>query len=121
MTYQEISERFAELAGIPFHILFYDYEKRQWLCPCTIKPITFEETVNHYNLDFCDDPRLVLEVMMKREDWSEFISSVGIVHNGILPYDEHEGAYFYIDFEFMINTTGLLALKAIEWMEEKEI
>lgn len=97
MTTQEISQKFAELTG------------------CNVK----EWNGKYYDeIDFCADPRLVLEVMMKREDWHNFISLVG--KYSILSGDD-PGEPFdpWVRLDYILDTTGLLALKGIAWMERK--
>lgn len=109
MNKQEINRKFAELAGICWH----EIVREPYVCSCGAYCET-ERTaywhIHNDNPDFCADPRLVLEVMMKREDWPEFMRSLQIVDNPCLFLQKYTEDY-------ILDTTGLLALKAIEWME----
>lgn len=118
MTPEQINKRFAELAGVPWH------EKASikpdispngavWVtlvvCSCGDEVFDCQWADHRKNPDFCADPRLVLEVMMKRRDWKDFVWVVGI-------YKEQTNK-IYICYDYIRDTTGLLALAAIEWME----
>jgi hypothetical protein len=113
MASQEIIKRFAELAGICWHEItdgmdHQSYEGRVlYLCSCGEEFHNGELHIEVSNPDFCADPRLVLEVMVKREDWGEFL---------------YESGYYKTRTELIkliLDTTGLLAIKAIEFMEAK--
>jgi hypothetical protein len=94
MTATEINRKFAELAGIPSRFAPFTYP------------------------DFCADPRLVLEVMMRREDWQKF-GKLYLMFASFTTEDPLEENYnFAISTKEMMDTTGLLALKGIEWMEK---
>lgn len=115
MTTQEINKRFAELTGICWHRQAEDkewFECHRCSCRLDIPTIEFYQHCREANPDFCADPRLVLEVMMKRDGWLGLIEPDCIEYSnlGVL-----SGAFVLAGF--MTNTTGLLALKAIEWME----
>lgn len=62
------------------------------------------------NPDYCDDPRLVIEVMRKREDWDEFCIFV----EQKCWYD----AYPWIDL--FMDKTGKLRDLALEWLEKEK-
>ena len=91
MTTQEINKRFAELAGL-YH---YDGELKIGIYHISI-------CNSDGPFDFCAFPVKVLEVMMNREDCHDFLQTL----------DE------LID-DYMTDTNGLLAMKGIEWMEDK--
>jgi hypothetical protein len=100
MTTTEINRRFAELAGIPFksgHESFDYHTRGNWIPD---------------DPDFCTDPRLVLREMKKRSDWGIFY------YNILTEKDGYGGKDFRLDL--VLDTTGLLALRAIKWMEEKK-
>ena len=96
MTTEEINERFSELAGICWHE--YDPEigcgvNRSFCTDCNADP----SCSNFKNPDYCADPRLVLEVMMKLEYWGE---------------------NWGVTIGSMLDKTGKIALEAIKWIEE---
>jgi hypothetical protein len=37
----------------------------------------------------------------------------------MLPYNEHEGKYFYVDIDYITDTTGKLAKIALEWLRKE--
>jgi hypothetical protein len=108
----DANQRFAELAGICWHepVATSDVEYSiihiGWRCTCGGISCIAE------NPDYCADPRLVLEVMMKREDWPKFAPMVG-------RWDGSTAEYF-VRSDYLLDTTGLLAMKGIEWLERKE-
>ena len=59
------------------------------------------------NPDYAADPRLVLRVMMKREDWRDFAEWA------------FNGDYQTLA-EMTLDTTGKLRDKAIEWLEGRK-
>jgi hypothetical protein len=128
MTSQEINKRFANLAGICWHEIVFDplgKAEFPYCKHCKKEDIPWHwdysdghcERIADRNPDFCGDPRLVLREMMKREDWLKFMY---YMHNQVL--EKHDGydplAYYTNDY--LLDTTGLLALVGIEWMEGKE-
>jgi hypothetical protein len=62
--------------------------------------------------NFCADPRLVLEVMKKTGMLDQFILSL------LDEYTSFEQIPHFLRY-YILDTTGLLALKAIEWMEKQ--
>lgn len=60
------------------------------------------------------DPRVVLREIRKREDWIEFISS--LCKGKTLVYQTYSGTFIMIDY--ILDTTGLLAKAALEWLRE---
>jgi hypothetical protein len=95
MNTTEINKRFCELAGRhPFS--YYG---------------TDDKLINEYP-DFCAHPKLVLEVMMKREDWPEFRDA-----NKEIFYTDLAD---YVRVDYILNRTGQLALLAISWIEENK-
>lgn len=63
------------------------------------------------NPDYCADPRLVIEVMMEREDWLEFAAHYLIVD----VHSQEDG----IQIDLIMDKTGKLAKLAIEWLGKK--
>jgi hypothetical protein len=107
MTTTEINKKLAGLLGIPWH------EKSlapvlpgEALCSCgfLFSRRTIRVHTKKCNIDFCADPRLVLREMMKRE--------------GFVAYLEERYSLQDI-FCFLTDTTGNLAVKAIEWLEKQ--
>jgi hypothetical protein len=115
MTPKEINRKFAKLARICCHEENIGYLP-DYGCICGFKDsrrwVLKKHLLKNPNPDFCADPRLVLEVMMKREDWSEFLF---VIVAALTCKEERCPLIRYI-----LDTTGLLAVKAIEWMEGKE-
>jgi hypothetical protein len=111
MTKEDINKRFAELAGICWHECEYEVVDgfTKWVCgKCNKSRNTSDPDPN----DYCSDPRLVLEVMMKREDWHPFFIDMGLpVMKG----------HYCIPIYWMLDKTGKFALKAIEFMEKNAI
>ena len=62
------------------------------------------------NPDYAADPRLVLREMMKREDYKRFLGSIRVDLN----YDDVP----YIEIFYIMDTTGELRDRAIEWLEK---
>jgi hypothetical protein len=122
MNAQDSNRRFAKAAGICRHMvrnysLIRDHrEVSPPTCSCRktfFTDVSLEMHIKRENPDFCADPRLVLEVMMKREDWLEFWESTGW-------NDAHFGEQeLSIPISYILDTTGLLALKAISWLEKQ--
>lgn len=107
MKPEEINKRFCELAGIHWHHYTED-DNFVLNCSCGHKTYFYENCCA--NPDFCDDPRLVLEVMMKREDYDDFLTKIRVIDNPCLFLSR-----FIDDY---IMKPGKLALAAITWMEE---
>lgn len=110
MNKEQINKRFCELAGIHWHHYIED-DNFVLICSCGHKTYFYENCCA--NPDFCDDPRLVLEVMMKREDFTGFLNSL----DGRI--GDWQDLLEWFIYNYMIDKTGQLALKAISWMEEK--
>jgi hypothetical protein len=89
------------------------------ICTCGFAYIKPE---NHRNPDYCADPRLVLGVMMKREDWPRFAQYICSI-----PYDfvftpqtiELASCKWAIPTRH-ITETGLLLDAAYRFLREKE-
>ena len=62
------------------------------------------------NPDYAADPRLGLREMMKREDYKRFLGSIRVDLN----YDDVP----YIEIFYIMDTTGELRDRAIEWLEK---
>ncbi len=97
MTSNEINNRFGELSEIK---------------PERINGLNmYSQEVDRLEYpNFCRDPRLVLEVMMKRKDWPHFQMT-------LFKETAHGRIADCIPIIYMKDTTGLLALKGIEWLE----
>jgi hypothetical protein len=106
MTTEEINKRFAELAG-------QNYSEFSSI------GLDGKKYVHYFLPDYCAHPDLVLEVMMKRDDWPKFLLVVGSDRR----WCEYLAGYEKRDticIDYILNKTGQLALKAIKWMEEKK-
>ena len=113
MTTEQINRRFAELSEISWHELD-DFKFGAYFCSCRHQSPTREMLASHIkklNPDYCADPRLVLEVMMKRKDSGSFISD--------LTWRYCNPAHGFIE-NYLLDKTGKLVLAAIKWMEEKK-
>jgi hypothetical protein len=102
MNTQEINKKFAELTGICWHE--WD-EVSLFVMGCTKCGLKGDPN-KHPNPDFCADPRLALKVMMKREDWDEFIKNSSL---------SEAPTYFTC----MVDTTGRLAEAAIDFLDKR--
>jgi hypothetical protein len=110
MTPQEINEKFARLAGICEHEHDKDtIEPQGWKYPVNSFPC-LQTHIAESHPDFCADPRLVLREMSKKGDYLWFFSS-------ITPIMHLRGMLNWVD-DYILDTTGKLALKASEWMEK---
>jgi hypothetical protein len=72
---------------------------------------------NHFkesNFNY-SDARLVLREMMRREHWPEFIFSLGEYPSEF----KHSGGLVGISIDYILDDTGLLLTKALEWMRGK--
>jgi hypothetical protein len=117
MNTEQINKRFAKLAGICWH-----KPSKPEYCDGSLGGRC--KIIRDDNPDFCGDPRLVLEVMMKREDW---YYHVGRTKYGFLlslfkyHQEDVEGAVSSMLKNYILDTTGLLAMKAVEFMEGRNI
>ena len=91
MTSQKINERFAELAVVSGYRAIIDDNS---------------DGVGKERIDFCADPREVLKVLEDKFMLSQFLYSFS-----------WDSPYFFMR-DYILDTTGKLALAAIEWMEE---
>lgn len=98
MTKDQINKRFAELAGIP--------TTGTWR--------SADSSVTWEPFDYCKHPDLVLEEMKDRKDYFDFINTVG---RAVPVFTTVE---CFIAVDLIMDKTGLLALLAIRWMEEKK-
>lgn len=95
------NRRLAELLGIEVCLGDrWDYELKAYVPRCP---------------DFASDPRLVLREMIKRKDWEDFFCLVG---NRTSNRPWGEGFTELILFNYILDETGLLRDKAIEFLEE---
>jgi len=108
MKTEEINKRFCELAGIEW------IDRPDTMCPCCADNLS-------YNADYCSDPRLVLEVMMKREDWPEFRDHSNTIDGYYIEDIFYVNLADYIRVDFILDKTGQLALLAIRWMERSDL
>ena len=93
----DLNRRFAKLCGIESEDIVISDDLYQEIYP-----------------DFVSDPRLVLEVMMKREDAEQWAGEISQVLK-VSPQC-HE---YTVPASLILDTTGLLTLKGIEWMEKQ--
>ena len=68
-------------------------------------------TADYVYPNYCDDPRLVIEVMREREDFDEFID-IGIQSQKWFEADD------WIDL--FMDRTGKLAVLATEWINKQK-
>jgi len=109
----DMNKRFAKLAKIPWH----GWVKSKGFageCICggvfNIHQSEFDNHVGHKNHDYATDPRLVLEAMMKRDDWDDFQASFCIgTRSG-------EKMFWGVHVDYILDKTGKLRDKAIEWI-----
>jgi len=99
MKPEEINERFAKAAGIKLH---------SWITKGTDGKL-----YTHSSPDFCADPRLVLEVMDKNLGGRLFYAKL-MYHGDNVEARDDDG---YISRYYMTDKSGLLALKAAEYLE----
>jgi len=66
--------------------------------------------------DYAADPRLVLREMMKRKDWPRFLDSIDGMHN-CYDYGQEIVWRDWIEVKYLLDTTGKLRDKAIEWLK----
>jgi len=122
MTTEEINKRFSELAGIHYHTFpkakkYKDIfgniclTNRGRKCSCGVH---YNSRYKKPNLDYCAHPDLVLEEMKDRKDYFDFINTVG---RAVPVFTTVE---CFIAVDLIMDKTGLLALLAIRWMEEKK-
>ena len=112
MTNQDINRRFAELVGLCWHEWVASYSQR--IC----KHCGYRVSASDYgpaNPDFISDPRLVLREMMKRKDFLEFSRD-----KLDCPWEDDRVYWNYVHTDYILDTTGLLAMAAIEWLEKEE-
>ena len=101
MTTEEINRRFAELVGVEWHDVVCA-SPGDYLCSCGKRFESSGDYVLHlppyyHTPDYCANPVLVLEVMMKLEYWGE---------------------NWGVTIGSMLDKTGKIALEAIKWIEE---
>jgi hypothetical protein len=97
MKHDEINKRFSELAGICWHEWSTKEENFSLQHCAKCGKIKGYESDNP---DYCAHPGLVLEVMIKRDDFIAFAS--------------------YLDWG-LLRDKEYITLAAISWMEEKEV
>lgn len=106
MTTTEINKRFAELTGI----CWPEYDNSNWDI-CIGSTCIDKSRISHP--DVCKNPDLVLEAMMKRKYFGDFVRYIYGCGDDV----EYEVC---IPLDLILDKTGKLALAAIKWMEEKE-
>jgi hypothetical protein len=126
----------AELLGmdtVPILIKEWGYYHNNQLYYSSIDPEdgTVPTTRTSYPTipDFAADPRLVLREMMKRTVWPEFRDTVGWHHAhaiirslqaDVLDKEITISGVDTIHIWYILNTTGLLRDKAIEFLKERK-
>ena len=116
MTPTEINKRLAELLGICWHEPLFPNSHI-----CEHCGLVFEEDMAGYNPDFCRDPRLVLREMMRRSDWDLVINERDICFGNIIGGWVKIGKKYshWVHTNYILDETGLLAMKAITFLEAK--
>jgi len=113
------NETFAEMVGIPWHKQISTKEDG-YGCSCGFLAyfggVYGEHIRNNPNPDYAADPRLVLKEMMKREDWPRFLDSIDGMHN-CYDYGQEIVWRDWIEVKYLLDTTGKLRDKAIEWLK----
>jgi hypothetical protein len=106
MTTQEIDRKFAELAGICWHDWEYEVIDgfTKWVCSKCHK---FRNISDPDPNNFCGDPRLVLREMDRIGKLVEFLASLNCRN------------YIVFTVYYILDTTGKLALSAIEWLQQQ--
>jgi hypothetical protein len=113
MTTSEINKKFAELAGVEPE--YYDIQCPACGTNCNNNSAFCTPPIPCLP-DFCADPRLVLEVMMKRKgEDEEFIEFLINQWDGDYAMTENECCLWMVDY--ILDITGKLALAGIEFME----
>lgn len=124
------NRRFAELAGILWHERVHQELSKQisntWRCSCGRNfgcPHGLRVHIgqsNKTNPDFISDPTKALEVMRKRGDWPEFARQISCIPYKIATHvdiiDLHD-CDWAIPIGYILDRTGLLVDKAIEFLE----
>jgi hypothetical protein len=104
------NRKFAEMNGLCWHEYDIDEDKGIYFCTkCNGRLSQIS------NPDF-SDPREVLKVVMRREDWPKFLNETGV---GIWEEADHSvgiGENILIDVDY-ITTPGKLRDAWIEWKE----
>jgi hypothetical protein len=109
---QEINRRLHEALGRCWHERpkqGYDIPNIHYDPSC---PKCGANTEKVMNPDYCSDPRLAIEAMQERDDWDAFMYWQGFCESSIMPK-------YWIPIDLMMDTTGNLALLAIEWLERR--
>lgn len=100
----EQNRELHELLGLCWH----DFVDADGYCTCG----EYHTAIRGFmNPDYATDPRLVLREMMKREDWSEFISAI------YCSSSRTNECSIEWAFSLILDTTGLLRDKAIEFLK----
>ena len=111
MTSQEINERFAKLAGICWHKFSHYDNTLIAICTCGKHYHAYDHVIN--NPDF-SDPREVLRVMKKRDDWDVF--AYRCLSKGMSTKTREIVYSIPVDY---ITIPGKLRDVWIEWMEKE--
>ena len=108
----------AELVGLRWHEFSTDKFGEPKVCSCGFVTVTrgdMESHIQKCNPDYAADPRLVLREMAKREDFPLFMAK-------LMYGDNVEGIDWdhNIDIDYILDTTGLLALAARDFMRKEK-
>jgi len=115
---------FAELVEIPWHeeisVTIFCGEDR-FRCSCGAFYDKRHELLDHVeksNPDYAADPRWVLREMVKRREWNNkmFSREIGIWDCGLIGDEDWK---HYTKTDLILDTTGKLRNKAIEFLKEE--
>ena len=104
----DLNREFARLVGLCWH----EYDTETLNC-IHCEKVMWRKDSN--NPDYAADPRLALREMVKRKDWPEFRHKIGTVMRII-----KDKPAILVNIDYILDTTGLLRNKAIEFLKEKE-
>ena len=111
------NREFAELVGLrwyPAKSVSLDPNDRLFCGKCG--QYVHQEQIDSAVPDYASDPRLVLREMMKREDFPLFMARLMYMGDSVEGIDwDHN-----IDIDYILDTTGLLALAARDFMRKEK-
>ncbi len=84
--------------------------KKEWYGGAKIPQL---EEHKKLNPNFISDPLALLRLMREREDWPEFIDTVGMYGKGLYPPP-------HIRVDLILDTTGNLLEAVWEWLKQNE-
>jgi hypothetical protein len=109
----------AELLGICWHDPLPFFATGGFRCDCGDTFSYADDAIRHQNklnTDFISDPRLVLVEMAGK---LKFFESVGIV-KWVGEHIMTQRPVAYIRMDYILDTTGLLAKAAVEWLRKEK-